>query len=116
MEVPLHYLPKEGREWNGRQSLIYPIPANRNHSPLTKVSGFYCRNDPWPRASSPLTRRHSPYGVSLSGHHVQTASASTPQSHWLAIVSFHSKPAIARSYGPAFPEALPQVSCPPCAR
>ena len=102
MEVPLHYLPKEGREWNGRQSLTYQIPANRNHSPLTKVSGFYSRNDPWPRTSLPPSRRHSPYGVSLSGYHVQTASASTPQSHWFAIVSFHSKPAVTQLYGSLF--------------
>ena len=38
------------------------------------------------------------------------------ESPWFAIVSFHSRPAVTRSYGPAFPEASFHVPCPPCAR
>ena len=50
-------------------------PASRYQSMIGNCFWFFYRNDPWLRASSPPSRRHSPYGVFLPGHHVQTASA-----------------------------------------
>ena len=115
-ECPFPSPPKEGWEWNCRQNLPCPLRGNPNHSSWTKVSGSCRRNGSCLKASSAPSRRHSPSGAFLSVHHDPTASASTHQSFWFVLVSFHSDSEAARSYGPAFPEALLHVPCQPCVR
>lgn len=58
---------------------------------------------PIKKFSVPSSKQRSPSEIFLSGHQDPTVSPSPPQSSWFAIVSFHSKPAIAQSYGRVLP-------------